>query len=373
MYDRPFDKFLLYHLQTSFWLGQVGVSRQRLLLRTVWWKEMLMRRSRLGYVTGCCGALVCVLATLTAQADQDAAAKSRTFRFVYDATLTNVPSGAKVRVWLPVPQSSDHQSVQLIERAVPARRSLTSTEPVYGNKIVYFETEGRPTGTLSVRSAYRVQRRELRGLAGKPGRNLLSAEERQRFLAPNQMVPIVGKPLSLLKSVTFSDDPIAIARTLYDRVDQHVRYDKSQPGYGNGDVRWVCDSRFGNCTDFHSLFISWARAKQLPARFEIGFPLPPQRGEGPIGGYHCWALFHTNSRGWVPVDISEADKHPELKEYYFGNLTENRVTFTTGRDLDLVPQQAGPPLNYFVYPYVEVDGQPWPKENIQLAFSYADE
>ena len=36
-----------------------------------------------------------------------------------------------------------------------------------------------------------------------------------------------------------------------------------------GDVLWVCDSRFGNCTDFHSLFISWARAKGLPQRAVI--------------------------------------------------------------------------------------------------------
>ena len=72
------------------------------------------------------------------------------------------------------------------------------------------------------------------------------------------------------------------------------------------------------------------------------------------------------------MDISEADKHPEMKEYYFGNLTEDRVTFSVGRDVDLQPKQAGPPLNFFVYPYVEVDGKPLPKEQIQLRFTYAD-
>ena len=34
------------------------------------------------------------------------------------------------------------------------------------------------------------------------------------------------------------------------------------------------------------------------------------------------------------------DKHPDLKHYYFGNLTENRVTLTTGRDIDLVEVDA---------------------------------
>src|SRR3712207_7840796 len=40
--------------------------------------------------------------------------------------------------------------------------------------------------------------------------------------------------------------------------------------------------------------------------------------------YHCWAAFAPAGRGWVPVDISEADKHPEMTDYYFGNLTADR-------------------------------------------------
>src|SRR5206468_3082452 len=32
--------------------------------------------------------------------------------------------------------------------------------------------------------------------------------------------------------------------------------------------------------------------------------------------------------GWVPVDIAEARKHPELKDYFFGGLSGNRILFT---------------------------------------------
>jgi hypothetical protein len=48
----------------------------------------------------------------------------------------------------------------------------------------------------------------------------------------------------------------------------------------------------------------------------------------------------------------------------------NRVQFSLGRDLRLSPPQDGKPLNYFVYPYVEVDGREYP--NVSLAFSFAD-
>ena len=38
----------------------------------------------------------------------------------------------------------------------------------------------------------------------------------------------------------------------------------------------------------------------------------------------------------------------------------------------LTPRQQGEPLNYLIYPYVEVDGKPLPKESIKNHFEYAD-
>jgi transglutaminase-like putative cysteine protease len=151
-----------------------------------------------------------------------------------------------------------------------------------------------------------------------------------------------------------------------------MKYSKVGTGWGHGDSVWACDSKFGNCSDFHALFISMSRGNKIPAKFEMGFPIPTARGEGPVGGYHCWAWFYPDKKGWVPVDISEANRNPEMKEYYFGNLTEDRVHFTTGRDVDLEPRQKGAALNFFIYPYVEVDGVVHPQEKIDRRFAYKD-
>jgi len=48
----------------------------------------------------------------------------------------------------------------------------------------------------------------------------------------------------------------------------------------------------------------------------------------------------------------------------------NRVQFTEERDLKLAPAQEGAPLNYFVYPYVEIGGKEYP--NVSIAFSFED-
>jgi transglutaminase-like putative cysteine protease len=192
------------------------------------------------------------------------------------------------------------------------------------------------------------------------------------FLKPNARVPIDGKPLDLIKDRTLPTDQTEMARLIYDIVNGHMRYSKTGTGWGRGDSVWACESGYGNCTDFHSLFISLARSKKIPAKFEVGFPVPEKRGAGEVAGYHCWAMFHPEGNGWIPVDISEANKNPKMKDYYFGNLTADRVAFTTGRDLELSPKQDGEPLNFFIFPYVEVGGKAYPQDKIVVKFSYQD-
>jgi hypothetical protein len=60
----------------------------------------------------------------------------------------------------------------------------------------------------------------------------------------------------------------------------------------------------------------------------------------------------------------------ESKHSFEESLDANRVQFSVGRDLVLEPKQDGPPLNYFIYPYVEVDGQPF--EGVEKEFSFRE-
>jgi transglutaminase-like putative cysteine protease len=100
--------------------------------------------------------------------------------------------------------------------------------------------------------------------------------------------------------------------------------------------------------------------------------LPANKKSGEIPGYHCWAEFFIPQNGWIPVDISEAWKHPEKKDYFFGAHDADRVQFSIGRDLKLNPAQQGDPLNYFVYPYVEMDGKEYLRVSTAFSFEEAD-
>jgi transglutaminase-like putative cysteine protease len=103
---------------------------------------------------------------------------------------------------------------------------------------------------------------------------------------------------------------------------------------------WACDAKRGNCTDFHSPFIGMLRADGIPARFDIGFPLPENKDKGDIAGYHCRAEFYARKTGWIPVDISEAWKAKQKQDYFFGSVDANRVQLSTGRDVILSPRMA---------------------------------
>jgi hypothetical protein len=70
------------------------------------------------------------------------------------------------------------------------------------------------------------------------------------------------------------------------------------------------------------------------------------------------------------VDISEAWKHQEKKDYFFGAHDVNRVQFTVGRDVQLNPAQHGDRVNYLIFPYVELGGEPYP--NVANAISFSD-
>jgi hypothetical protein len=298
---------------------------------------------------------------------------TRHFTFHYGFTVKNLSPGEQVRVWIPEAHSDAYQEVKIISATgdLPLKKTHESE---FGNEMYYAEARKNKEADLHFEVVYDVVRHEhlTFGIyAPHLAAVSLDAKERKRFLAPDALVPVTGLPAELAVKVTAGDtSPLDKARAIYDYVFATMKYDKSGTGWGRGDVLYACDAKKGNCTDFHSLFIAMARSQDIPSRFEIGFPIPPDKTSGEISGYHCWAEFFEPQHGWIPIDISEAWKHPEKKDYFFGAHDDNRVQFTEGRDLELSPRQDGKPLNYFVYPYVEVSGKEY--ANVSTAFSFSE-
>jgi transglutaminase-like putative cysteine protease len=299
-------------------------------------------------------------------------ARQRLIEMTYTVEIEDIPEEAReVRVWIPYPVSDESQRIMDMVIKSPYPTSL-HYDSEWGNAILHLRASGPGISPFKVQLTFMVLRKE------DLHDNLDTTQEKefkgnmgpfQRYLQSTKFAIIDETVKNLATKVTRGKkDCLAKARAIYDFILDHVDYNKEIPGWGQGDTKRLClfinegKAGKGNCTDFHSLFSSLMRACGIPVVFEMGYPLKPGRDEpeGKAGGYHCWAKFYLPGQGWIPVDISEADKHPDKSQYFFGSICENRVRFSRGRDILLEPHQQAERLNFFgPDPYIEVDGKPF--------------
>jgi len=305
------------------------------------------------------------------------APRERSFSFEYAVAVKDVPSGAHtVDIWLPAPHDDAFQRITNLRVDSPYLYEIaTGTED---NRILHIRVIDTREPAIAVTMRFDAVRKEhIQPLAAASpadgAAEPAGPPELTRYLQPDRLVPLddtIRRWARELVDAAGAKTDLEMARAIYNHVVATVKYDKSGKGWGNGDIYYACDARRGNCTDFHAIFIGYARAVGIPARFAIGFSLPADRGAGKVAGYHCWAEFYAKGIGWVPVDASEAAKNPAKREYFFGAHDENRVELSKGRDVILAPKQQGAPLNYFVYPYVELDGGKY--TGVDTNYSYKD-
>jgi transglutaminase-like putative cysteine protease len=265
---------------------------------------------------------------------------------VYRVKLPEIKGDA--RVWIPLAKTDAFQNVTEQQVNIPMKWEKVHDRD-YGNDICVLYPKASDSGkTIELR--YRVVRKEKTAYPAKDA-------EGARYLRPETLVPVNETFRTLAdKAAAGKTDDLERAKAIYDHVIARMRYDKSGKGWGRGDAMYACDARTGNCTDFHAYFIALARSIGIPARFAIGATIPPDKNEGTIEGYHCWAEFLADGQ-WVPVDISEAWKNPKLADYYFGHNPANRFELTKGRDLVVDPEPASGPINFLVYPLLEMNGE----------------
>lgn len=295
--------------------------------------------------------------------------KSRSIKLDYEVAIKDIPPDtAELKIWLPYPPQTPYQKVETVTVS-PEVPALFTYDNTYHNKIIYGYFKS-PPDSVDIKVSYKIRRYEysnyLKGLHTKPNLD----EDLTKYLISNKLMVVSSDIKKMADDITKGKSTtMEKARAIYDYVFQNVSYDKTIPGWGRGDTKRVCIIKAGNCSDFHSLFVSLARACGIPAKFVMGFSIPKER-EGEIKTYHCWAEFYDRQLGWVPVDVSEAWKDKSKKEYYFGNLNEHRIEFSQGRDIVLEPPARSEPLNYFIYPYVEIDGKNF--KDVKCLFRFKD-
>ncbi len=308
------------------------------------------------------------------QAETPAGAQGiRCVEVFYQVTVPDVPAGAdRITAWAPIPPTDAHQTLDHMELEQPLPYRL-EVEPAHGNRLLVVDLSeaDRSDGAVGFTAVFCVTRQAYRVLGSAVSTEPLRPEQQAEYLAPDPLVPTTGQVAEEARRVAGdAEEPLRMARRVYDHLIETMEYKKVGEGWGKGDAVYACNARRGNCSDFHSLFIGEVRSLNVPARFTMGLPLPEDKTEGGIPGYHCWAEFYLpEEQVWVPVDASEAHRRPEKREAFFGGLDEHRVAFSRGRQVPL-PDADAEPLNFVIYAHVEVDGKPHP--GVQTSFRFAD-
>ncbi len=292
----------------------------------------------------------------------------REFTLTEKITLNNLGEGEKdVKVWLPYPVSDELQSVDDFKISAPVEGKIVR-EDKYGNSILYLHAPSYKEANLEIEVNFKIKRNEYDFFKKASGED----ENLKLFLLADRLVQVDKEMKALANSIVKGKKGrIEEARAIYDYIIDEFTYTKDDPQVCMiGDSRLSLKFKKGQCSEYHSTFISLARALKIPAKFEVGFSVPSDKKEGQIGGYHCWAKCYVDGKGWFPVDVSNADKSPEKKDYFFGRIDENRAHFTTGRDIFLpeAKDKAAGPLNYFIYPYAEVNGKEF--TDLEKKFSF---
>lgn len=281
--------------------------------------------------------------------------------------MSGYEDGKDVRVWIPVAQDGDYQTVKDVDFDAPKATEAKLTKDAEGNKMLYIEwgkdvAAADRTATLS----FHAKRSEVRVESVEDDGSELPSDVKP-YLKGSKLVPVNEQVKKAAKEITEGKKGSAEkARAIYDWVIANMNRDESVKGCGTGDVCALLSSKSGKCTDINSVFVGLCRAAGIPAREMFGIRM---NDADITKNQHCWAEFYVSGTGWVPADPADVlkavlkngwtkdqDETKEKAEYYWGGWDSERVELSEGRDLTLNPAQKDGKLNNFGYPYAEVDG-----------------
>ncbi len=294
----------------------------------------------------------------------------------YELTLRQ--PGQAMSVWLPMPANTEYQKVISMKHESDFAEVGLLSESVYGARALFARWQGGGA-TRSMWVRMEVETRERRTpSAPPPAKPAVASDEVKLFLQPTAHIPTDGIVKREAGRITAGrKDPAEKARAIYDWIIENTHRDFQVAWCGLGDVKSMLESGNlrGKCVDINSLFVALARASGIPAREVFGIRAGESRLSPTLGksgtittAQHCKGEVCLHETGWSPVDPADVVKVMEeklpaetihtVREYFFGNSEDNWVAFNHARDFSLNPRQNTGLLNYFMYPYCEVDGKP---------------
>lgn len=322
--------------------------------------------------------MVPVLISLSAGIGYAAAQRGK---ITYTVTPQAPQDAKSVRLWFPYPVSDDYQRIENVVLEGNYTSSALYREPESGAFYLYADWLGTfEQRSFEMRFTAEIEERafpEMKDVGGDVPVEILP------YLESTELIPTGGEVRKIADEIVKGKKGILEkAEAVYDWVVANTYRDPNVKGCGLGIVEQMLAKRGGKCVDISTLYVALARAAGVPARDIFGLRVGQKASQDITKGIHCWAEFYLPGTGWVPVDPADVRKimlkkdlaleeAGEYRDYFFGSVDQYHLILEReARNVTFIPPQEAGPLNYFMYPYAEVDGEPLDYFDPE-AFSYS--
>jgi transglutaminase-like putative cysteine protease len=256
----------------------------------------------------------------------------QTYALEYSVQVRAVTGGApnSLYLWVPKPlEGPEQRGIQLV-----TQEPVPMFEDVRGVKLYRLENL-LPGESYGVFQSYMVDRYsvETKVNVGRVPPYDTATKLYKRYTAADPQVPAGSdEVVKLARSVVAGErNPYRQARAVYEYLLTRL-----EPVSSAGDQNPLrsLETRKADAYSYAVLFCALARAVGVPARPVAGYLLE----RGASASRHYWAEFYLETVGWIPVDplLGEGRTRvtipPEAnpRNYYFGSLDFDRVTFSKG-------------------------------------------
>lgn len=315
-------------------------------------------------------AALIIWAAFAPATSAQAADKAGTITYEFD--LASADGAKNVNLWIPLPVSDANQDIGEPKIEGNYKTQEIVDDAATKTKYIHAAWENpaeRPKLTFSfhVNSHY-----------GK-GPDLVDRGESvpadiEPYLKASQYIPCLDPMIveDAKEAAAEAKTVLEKARGVYDWTIAHTFRNPDVKGCGLGRaIETLTKAKGGGkCADISSVFVTVLRAAGVPSRDVFGLRIKGETGEV-SGDFHCWSEFYLPGTGWVQADPADVRKamlvdnlvldEPETKkstEFFWNGDDLFRIALNRGdRGLVFQPPQAGEPLEYFMYPFGQVDGK----------------
>lgn len=270
------------------------------------------------------------------------------YHVTYSVVIYNDDAEIKeLEVWMPKPSSYDSQKIERVDILTMPYNVMIDK---YGNTIIHwenldlylenFKSLELPCASMAIYcTLYETKNYINRGSVGqynKTDSQYLLYTCPEQFIESND-TQIITTANNIAGNIT---NPYDKACLIYDWTLAHMEYEKKK---GLNSAKRELESGYGDCWEYSVLFSALCRAEGIPTRLVLGFWLEEEesfsnamsrsdanerRILNPTG--HVWTEVYIPNYGWIPIDASMGDSDKYYKDYYFGNLDNERLIFQKG-------------------------------------------